>query len=64
MRKSFAAVAVVAALAIATPAAASSGNDRSQTPSIVQHVKNMVKKVFKVRSTSVPIIPIPRPTGG
>jgi hypothetical protein len=63
MRKSFvAAVAIVAAVAVATPAtAASRERERIQPPSIVQYVKTMFNKVFKVKSTSVPIIPFPGP---
>lgn len=63
MRKSFVAtVAIVTALAIATPAAAAPRErDRSEPPSIVRFVKNVMKKVFKIGSTSVPIIPIPEP---
>ena len=65
MRKSFvAAVAIAAAITVATPAAAAPRDrDRTAPPSIVKYIKDAFNKVFKVKSTSVPIIPIPGPDG-
>ncbi len=66
MRKSFvASAAIVTVLAIATPAAAAPRDrDHSGTPSIVQYIKSAFSKVFKVKSTSHPTVPIPGPVTG
>jgi len=62
MRKSFvAAVAIVAAIAVATPAAAGPRDrDRSQPPAIKLILK-YAKKVFGIKTTAEPTIPIPGP---
>lgn len=62
MRKSFvAAVALVAALAIASPAAAGPRQrDRSEPPAIT-FIKKIVKKAFGISTTADPTVPIPPP---
>lgn len=66
MRKSFvAAVAIAVAITAATPAAAAPRDrDRTEQPSIVKYIQAKFNKVFKVKGTSAPIIPIPGPDNG
>jgi hypothetical protein len=62
MRKSFAAIALVAAVALATPAtAAPRERDRSTTP-VVKMLLKYAQKMFGIRTTADPIIPIPAPS--
>ena len=64
MRKSFAAVALVAIIAAATPAAAAPRDrDRSTLP-VIKVIVKYAQKMFGIRTTAEPIIPIPGPTTG
>ena len=59
MRKSFVAtVAIVVALAIATPAVAGP-RDRDRELPAISFVKKLIKKIFKAGTTADPTVPIP-----
>jgi hypothetical protein len=62
MRKSFAAIALVAAVALATPAtAAPRDRDRGNLP-VIKVIWKYAQKVFGIKTNAEPIIPIPAPT--
>ena len=62
MRKSFvAAVAIAAALTIATPASAAP-RERDRNPSVIKMVKMYVAKMFGIKLTADPTVPIPLKT--